>query len=62
MAARKESSSVTSEQLGIETISNPEFRVNIYDHLTPRLQSLLYEAKKYQKTMGYKTRSNSKAK
>ncbi|CAB3993761.1 Hypothetical predicted protein [Paramuricea clavata] len=54
MAARKESSSVTSEQLGIGTISNPDFRVNIYDHLTPRLQSLLYETKKYQKTMGYK--------
>ena len=29
MAARKESSSVTSKQLGIETISNPDFRVNI---------------------------------
>ncbi|CAB4008556.1 Hypothetical predicted protein [Paramuricea clavata] len=54
MAARKESSSVISEQLGIGTISNPNFRVNIYDHLTLRLQSLLYEAKKYQKTMGYK--------
>ena len=26
----------------------------VYDHLTPRLQSLLYETKKYQKTMGYK--------
>ena len=55
MAARKYAlNNITLEQIGIEMTSPSNTRINIFDHLTPRLQNLLYEAKRFKTTNGYK--------
>lgn len=53
MAARKKVENLQADQLGFSAdvdVTN----VNLYDHLTPRLQTLLYEAKKYRDTNNFK--------
>lgn len=53
MAARKGVANLQLNQLGFS--SHVELgNINIYDHLTPRLQELLYEAKNYQKANHFK--------
>ena len=52
MSARNEVKKIQSSQLGLQTelIS----RLGLYDHLSPRLQTLFYEAKKYKIANEYK--------
>ena len=55
MAARKYAlNNITPEQIGIDMTSPSTMRIGMFDHLTPRLQNLLYEAKRFKTTNGYK--------
>jgi uncharacterized phage infection (PIP) family protein YhgE len=47
MSARRGVNHLRPSQLGLP--QNSQLNVNIYDHLSPRVQELLYEAKKYQR-------------
>lgn len=49
---RKNTNNITSEALGLN--SQTDLKVAVYNHLTPRLQELLYQAKTFQKTFHYK--------
>ena len=53
MEVRKEASKLQAVQLGFSPGISVQ-HVNIYDHLTPRLQSLLYEAKQFRQANDYK--------
>ena len=53
METRKEVSKLQAVQLGFSS-GTPVEHVNIYDHLTPRLQTLLYEAKQFRQANNYK--------
>ena len=46
MAARKNAANLQANQFGFTSEVPLQF-VNLYDHLTPRLQSLLFEAKTF---------------
>ena len=52
MAARRASSSINSEDLGLPSDITFE-RIGIYDHLTPRLQELLHSANNFKTQHGY---------
>ena len=55
MTARKHAlDNITPEQLGIEIAYPSTTRISMFDHLTPSLQSLLYETKRYKTSKGYK--------
>ncbi|CAB4042716.1 Hypothetical predicted protein [Paramuricea clavata] len=55
MAARKDAfDNITPDQLGIELAYPSTTRISMFDHLTPRLQNLLYETKRYKTSKGYK--------
>ena len=53
MAARREVVNVQASQLGFQERVDIQ-HIALYDHLTPRLQELLYEGKKFQTTNGFK--------
>jgi prefoldin subunit 5 len=53
MAARSKIYDLKHEQLGFQA-QEQHGRMNIYKHLTPRLQTLLFEAKKMQNCYGFK--------
>ena len=53
MAARKKVGGLKAEELGFATDINVKY-LNIYDHLTPRLQALYHEAKKVKEAKKYK--------
>ena len=53
MAARRKIYDLKPEQLGFQA-QEQHGRMNIYEHLTPRLQTLLFEAKKMQNRYGFK--------
>ena len=53
MAARKKVGGLKAEELGFATDINVKY-LNIYDHLTPRLQALYHEAKKVKEANKYK--------
>jgi hypothetical protein len=53
METRKEVSKLQAVQLGFSS-GTPNEHVNIYDHLIPRLQTLLYEAKQFRQANNYK--------
>jgi hypothetical protein len=55
METRKEVSKLQAVQLGFSS-GTPVEHVNIYDHLTPRLQTLLYEAKQFRQANNYQGR------
>ncbi|CAH3040139.1 unnamed protein product, partial [Pocillopora meandrina] len=44
---------ITAQQLGFSSEIDVS-HLNIYDHLTPRLQTLLYEAKKFKEANSFK--------
>ena len=46
MVARKKGGGLKGEELGFAADINVKYLSYIYDHLTPRLQALYYEAKK----------------
>ena len=46
MAARREVTNLQADQLGFTSQVSLQF-INLYDHLTPRIQSLLMEAKNF---------------
>lgn len=52
MAVRREITKVQAEQLGLPSHS-PIEHLRIYDHLTSRLQSLLFQAKRFQNDKKY---------
>ena len=53
MAARREVSSLNADDLGFNDEVDVS-HINLYDHLTPRLQELLFESKKFKDANGYK--------
>ena len=53
MAARRNARGVNAEQLGFE-INADVGHINLYDHLTPKIQELLYKGKQFKSTNGYK--------
>ena len=53
MAARKEVTNLQADQLGFTSQVSLQF-INLYDHLTPRIQSLLIEAKKFRGANNFK--------
>ena len=53
MASRKTIRNITAQQLGFSSEIDVS-HLNIYDHLTPRLQTLLYEAKKFKEANSFK--------
>mgnify|MGYP001798758601 CR=1 FL=1 len=52
MANRNNRQALSSEDLGLESHADLS-RVRIFDHLTPKLQKLFYEAKKYKTSQDY---------
>ena len=55
MASQKYSlNSITLEQIGIEMTSPSATRISMFHHLTPRLQNLLYEDKRFKTMNGFK--------
>ena len=53
MAARRGVSNLNAEDLGFSRVVVVS-HINIYDHLTPRLQELLFESKKFKDANSYK--------
>lgn len=53
MAARRRNSSLQAKDLGFEEDVLVE-DIALFDHLSPRLQTLLYEARKFKNEKGYK--------
>ena len=53
MAARREVSNLNAEDLGFRGTVDVS-HINLYDHLTPRLQELLFESKKFKDVHCYK--------
>ena len=53
MAARREVSNLNAEDLGFSGEVDVS-HINLYDHLTPRLQELLFESKKFKDANSYK--------
>ena len=53
MAARRATGNINSDDLGLPS-DIPFERIGIYDHLTPKLQELLYSANNFKSQHGYK--------
>jgi nitrous oxide reductase accessory protein NosL len=53
IAARKQTSNVQPEQLHLPSATKLD-SLQIYQHLTPRLQELLFEANKYKRANNFK--------
>ena len=53
MAARREVSNLNADDLGFSGEVDVS-HINLYDHLTPRLQELLFESKKFKDANSYK--------
>ena len=53
LAARKQTSNVQLEQLHLPTATKLD-NFQIYQHLTPRLQELLFEANRYKRDNHFK--------
>ena len=54
LAARKQTSNVQPEQLHLPTATKLDNLQMFYQHLTPRLQELLFEANKYKRENHFK--------
>ena len=53
MTARREVAGLNTEQLGLDSHVDIS-HINLYDHLTPRNQELLYKSKEFKDTNNYK--------
>ena len=53
MAARRRLENLEASQLGFPDDFDIS-HINLYDHLTPRLQELLFESKKYKNANNFK--------